>query len=77
MDINQYKLQYNQILERYKKAEAWLDSPGRTEPEVQKWMPEFEKIVDQLNLLLFAIGEHTTDEAANGFRLTGGKENEP
>lgn len=69
MDINQYKLQYNQILERYKKAEAWLDFPGRTELEVQKWMPEFEKIVDQLNLLLAVIGEHTTDEAVNGFNM--------
>ncbi|CDX01273.1 Hypothetical protein DPCES_1386 [Desulfitobacterium hafniense] len=74
MDINQHKLQYNQILERYKKAELWLDSPMRTEPEVQKWMPEFEKIVDQLNLLLFAIGEHTTDEAVNGFNMTGGSD---
>lgn len=71
MDINQYKLQYNQILERYKKAEAWLDSPERTEPEVQKWMSEFEKIVDQLNLLLFAIGEHAMDEAVSGFEVKG------
>lgn len=68
--MDQHKLQYNQILERYKKAEAWLDFPQRTEPEVQKWMPEFEKIVGQLNLLLFAIGEHTTDEAVNGFEVS-------
>ncbi|HHY26431.1 MAG TPA: hypothetical protein GX523_06735 [Desulfitobacterium dehalogenans] len=69
MDITAIKLQYNKILERYKTAEAWLDSPKRVDREIQKWMPEFEKIVDQINLLLFAIGDHTTDEAMNGFKM--------
>lgn len=67
--MDQHKLQYNQILERYKKAEVWLDSPKRTEQKVEKWIPEFEKIAGQLNLLLAVIGEHTTDEAVNGFSM--------
>ena len=49
-------------------AEVYIDNPERTEKEIDKWMPEFVKIVAQLNLLLAQIGTHTAEEAINGFK---------
>jgi len=60
--------QYNEILTRYMTAEVYIDSTERTEKEIDKWMPEFLKIVAQINLLLAQIGTHTAEEAINGFK---------
>jgi len=67
-NLNNYKQQYNKLLERYQKGEAYVDGPDISHQELEKWMPEFLKIVKDLNLLLHKIGEHTPDEAINGFK---------
>jgi hypothetical protein len=66
--LKELKAQYNKLLQRYEGAEAYIDSDERTPEEVEKWMPEFSKIVNQLNKLLAEIVEHTPDEAVNGFK---------
>lgn len=68
-NLRTYKLQYNKALERYRKAEAWLDDPKRTDNEVERWGVEFQKVVSTLELLLWKIGEHTPDESVNGFKV--------
>lgn len=62
------KRQYNQLLEREKQAEKYLDAPGRTEADYQKWLPEFQKILVGLNDLLKQIGTFTSDEIIHGFK---------
>lgn len=66
--MNSYEQQYNKLLERYRKGEAYVDGPDISPQELERWMPEFLKIIKDLNLLLYKIGEHTPDEAINGFK---------
>ena len=66
--MNELKQQYNNLLARYNGAESYIDSKERTPEEVEKWLPEFCRIVKQLCALLNKIGEHTADEAVHGFK---------
>jgi hypothetical protein len=69
--INNIKLEYNNLLEREKKAEEFLNKAN--EKQREKWTPEFIKITKDLSSLIYkfksAIGrEMTQDEILNGFR---------
>ena len=68
-DVRVLKIQYNKALERLNKAEAYMDNKDVPEKERDRWEPEFLKIVEQLNLLLIRIGEHTPEESVNGFKV--------
>lgn len=70
------RLEYNRLLEREKNAEAWLDSPERTDAEVEKWLPLFNEIVTELNRIINKIGLEncTKEERLFGFNVVLGKE---
>lgn len=63
------KSQYNELLSRERRGEKVLDDPVRTPEEIEKWMPEFQKILAELNNTLVKIGSYTTEEVLNGFNL--------
>ena len=67
-NLNEYKQQYNTLLVRYNISEKWIDDPHRKPHEIEKWFPAFQKIIKDLNLLLYKIGEHTAEEAIRGFK---------
>lgn len=68
-DKRTLKLQYNKVLERYSKAEAYMDNDSIPSVDRERWAPEFIKIIDQLNNVLNRIGEHTSEEAIHGFKI--------
>jgi hypothetical protein len=65
------KLQYNSLLRREQAGEKYLDDPIRTDAEVNKWMPEFNKILAGLNSIIDEIGLYncTAEERLNGFNI--------
>lgn len=61
---------YNIVLAREKKAEKWMKTA--TGEQVDKWLPEYNKIVKELGGLMIDIEKElgrdmTTDETLNGF----------
>lgn len=64
-----YKEKYNILLQRQRKAENYLDNPKRTEIEVNKWLPEYKKILDNMNYCLSMIKDFTSVEVLNGFKF--------
>lgn len=73
MSMDDLKSHYNDLLAREKKGEAYIDDPVRTPGEVEKWMPEFNKILAELNNTLGRIGSFTAEEITHGFDLGKGK----
>ena len=67
-----FKEEYNKLLTREKKAESYLNDPGRTEEEIAKWLPVYGTIVKQLGQMIYeykkAGNEFTVDEQMNGFK---------
>ena len=61
------KKQYNQLLNRYKQAEIYMDNQAISIKQREIYVPELKKITDRLGKMLEVIGEHTQDEALNGF----------
>lgn len=69
ISINDLKSHYNELLAREKRGEEYLDAPFRTSDEVEKWMPEFKKILVALNDTLAQIGTFTAIEVVHGFNF--------
>jgi len=72
VDLNNLKIEYNRLLKREKNAENYLTNVA-TDAEVEKWMPEFIKITNQLSNMMFKLEkilnrEMTHDEIVNGFK---------
>ncbi len=65
------KRKYNELLAREKKAEKYIDDPARTPKEIEKWMPEYRRILAELNELLGRIGTCTAKEVCYGFEEGG------
>ena len=51
-----YRSKYNELLEREKKAVKWIDAPERTEAEINKHLPNYEKILADINHMIFSYG---------------------
>ena len=69
MPILELQKEYNQLLARHNKAVAFLGS-NAPEPDKDKWMPEFIKIVRQCNKVITEIHKVrpvTDKEILNGF----------
>ena len=47
-----YRQQYNKLLEREAKAEAWLDDPKRTEAEKEKHIELYIEILEKLSEMI-------------------------
>jgi cob(I)alamin adenosyltransferase len=54
VDLNNLKIEYNRLLKREKNAENYLTNVA-TDAEVEKWMPEFIKITNQLSNMMFKL----------------------
>ena len=67
-----FKEEYNNLLAREKKAESYLNDPGRTEEELAKWRPKYMEIVYKLGQMIYeykkAGNEFTVEEQMNGFK---------
>jgi len=46
--IEDLKKKYTKLVQRVNKAEKWFNSPERTQQEKDKFIGEFNKILDQL-----------------------------
>ena len=70
--LSEYIEQYNQLIKREKKGEAYLDNPEVPAQEKEKWIGEFQKIIRALNDLIWLIEKElgrnmTSEEILNGF----------
>ena len=63
------KREYNQILEREQKAEVYFDRQEIPQEEKEKHIPEYKKILYQLNNLLKVISRYAKDEILHGFKI--------
>lgn len=72
MDKQPLKERYNFVLKRHKKACKYLDSKNVP----QKWIDEYKRVVEELNILLNEIGGYTEYEVLEGFNIKGGINNE-
>lgn len=55
------KKEYNRLLERFWNGMAYLNNPNTPEEKKDKWLPEFEKIGEQLNIILLILKERGID----------------
>ena len=65
------KQEYNQVLVRYKKAFKYLSNNEMPLEEREKWLQEYEAIVNKLNELVLEmrLGEaYTNEELQEGFK---------
>jgi len=67
-DSKQLKLEYNRLLARELKAEDYLSSSDRTPEEIDKWLPEFNRLCLELSSILEQL-DYTQEEAINGFTV--------
>ena len=72
MSILEFKKKYNSLLARERKAEQYFENPERTPEEIDKWLPELQKIIIQLSLAMqeykrLTGKEMTKEEVLNGF----------
>jgi hypothetical protein len=69
MDIK-YKTMYNKLLKREKKAELYIDNPNiAIETVINNYIPEYQKIVKKLSVLMLFLPDASKDEILNGFKL--------
>lgn len=71
MELEILKKNYNKVIDRYKKAEAFFNIA--TDAEVNKWMPEFQKIIIELSNMMKKYAhltgkEMTSEEVMEGFK---------
>jgi hypothetical protein len=69
--MNSLFIDYNHLLARYKKAEAFLDNPQIDMDTKMKYMPDARKIMVALSEILDKLKEngyqYTQEEALEGF----------
>ncbi|GBR75087.1 hypothetical protein NO1_2148 [Candidatus Termititenax aidoneus] len=64
----EYKTEYNALLEREKKAEAYLNNESIPLDERMSWSQTYNDICKRLGWLLQQIGRYTPDEISFGFK---------
>lgn len=52
MDSNEFMRKYNTLLQREKKAEAFLNDEKVDIAKRERWLPEYEKIVSELGKMI-------------------------
>jgi hypothetical protein len=71
--IDNLKREYNKTILRHWKAAVYLEDHEVPIPEREKWLPEYRKILDQLQTLLNQFDlygvKYTVDEALGGFNM--------
>ena len=71
MDLKELKLKYNYFIDREKKAEKFFETCSVD--GVEKYLPEFHKITNNLSMLMVAYKKLTgnimnDDQIFNGFK---------
>jgi hypothetical protein len=56
--VETLKTEYNKVLQRWDKATKFLEGEATAE-EIDKWLPDYEKILKQRNALIMDIWEYS------------------
>lgn len=70
---NEFKQKYNDLLTREKKGAAYIDEPARTPREINKWLPIYMKICEELSeyMMIYKSIEHkemSIEQVLEGFK---------
>lgn len=69
INIKKAKAMYNKLLSREKKAELYLNNPNiEMNTILNKYLPEYQKIVKKLSVLLLYLPDATENEILDGFK---------
>lgn len=72
MGLADLKEKYNKTISREQKAREWLDKA--TEKQLEKWLPEYHKIVNELSLMMQEYKALTNKEMTDKQVFEGFKE---
>lgn len=69
MKINtlEAKIKYNQLLERYVNGSLYFENPNKPIEEKEKYLPNFQQILIDLNSTLEEIGDYEDKNILGGF----------
>ena len=65
--IDQYRIDYTNTINREEKAESYINDPLRTQDEIEKWTPEYKALIQHADYLLMMIGHYTPDNIISGW----------
>lgn len=65
--MDELKLEYNKSLKRYYKAMEYFDRKDISQEEKEKYLPNFQEILNKLNYLLSKLEVYTNQEVMEGF----------
>jgi len=71
--MDDLKIEYNLLLKRAKKGEAYLDNQEIALEKRDKWIPEFQKIINRMGVILGELGDVSTETVFNGFKFEEAK----
>lgn len=72
MSVLEFRKEYNKLIERYYKAEKYLNSCN--EEKFNKWVPEFQKIIVDLSKMMKQYEEMTGNQMSKEEVLEGFKD---
>lgn len=67
MTVAQAKKEYNIQLERFHKAERFFEDESIPYSQKEKFLPDYQKLLEGLNKLLKKVGPYTSKEILEGF----------
>jgi len=65
--MDKLRTEYNILLKRAQKGEAYLDNENIDVQKREKWIPEFLKIARRMGEIIRKLGNVTAYEILNGF----------
>lgn len=67
MTVGEARREYDKLLERYRKANDYFENVKVSQEEKEKFLPNFQEILKELNYLLSKIEVYTQQEVLEGF----------
>lgn len=67
MTVAEAKIEYNKLLKRYHKANEYFDREDVTQEEKEKFLIQFQEVLQGLNYLLGKIEVYTKQQVLEGF----------
>ena len=68
MEIDKSKKIYNELLERFNKANEYFERTDISQEDKQRFLPQFQKVISQMSFLLGEIEVYTKQEVFEGFK---------
>ena len=72
--LDNLRLEYNSLVDRHNKGRKFLDDPLTPIADIEKWLPEFQKILSYIDTLIIKFRQEgytmTAVEVTEGFRIT-------